>query len=228
MKNGFTVGYDYGWANIFSTLSEVTGILLVLVIIFGVCNVFTGEYASTADAILLSTKNGKGKLVTAKITASIIYCFLCFFVYILMTLIVNFAFLGIQGANVGSLVSNIDRLFGVTPTIFLGCVLLSLITLAISSIFTKQVTSIASSLIINLLPLGVAMLTYISNIYIRQAVEAMPVNMVFGSYIMTNIFAYWNKELIDLKILFIPVAVIVIVLCVPIIYTAYCRHQVKN
>lgn len=228
LKNGFTVGYDYGWANIFLTLSEVTGILLVLVIIFGVCNVFTGEYASTADAILLSTKNGRKKLVTAKIAASIIYSFLCFLVYILMTLIINFAFLGTEGANVGFSISNIDRLFGVTPTIFLGCVLLSLITLAISSIFTKQVTSIASSLIINILPLGVAMLTYISNIYIRQAVEAMPVNMVFGSYIMTNIFAYWNKELIDLRVLFIPVAVIVIVLCVPIIYTAYCRHQVKN
>lgn len=228
INDGFTVGYDYGWQNIFGALSEETGILLVLVIIFGLCNVFTSEYSNSTDALLLSTKNGKAKTAGAKVIASIIYCFICSCAYLLMAVTINLAFLGAEGANVGSHSSNIERLFEVTPTIFLGCVLIGFITLAISSLLTKQITSAAASLIVCTVPLGVSMFTYIPNIYLRQTVSAMPVNMVFGSYILTDFFAYFNKELIDLKILFIPVAIIVTAICIPIIYAAYCRHQVKN
>ncbi|HZK21805.1 MAG TPA: ABC transporter permease subunit [Oscillospiraceae bacterium] len=228
INNGFTVGYDYGWANIFSALSEQTGILLVLVIIFGLCNVFTGEYSNSTDALLLSTKNGRGKVVGAKIIASIIYCFMCFCAYLLMAVTINFAFLGADGANVGFNSSNVERFFEIVPAIFLGCVLIGFITLAISAFLTKQVTSAAVSLIVCIVPLGISIFTYTSNIYFSQTVAAMPVNMVFGTYILTDYFAYWNNELIDLKVLFIPVAVIVTAICIPVIYTAYCRHQVKN
>ncbi len=73
LKEGFTVGYDYGWENFFSSLSADTGILLAAVVIFGLCGVFTGEYASAADSLLLSSRRGRARLAGAKIVASLLF-----------------------------------------------------------------------------------------------------------------------------------------------------------
>lgn len=227
LENGFTVGYDYGWENIFSSLSNGIGVLLAVVIIFGLCNVFTGEYAGNVDALLLSSKSGRRKTVSAKLAASLIYCIVCWAAYILMTVIVSFAFLGAQGANVGD-TPNIVRFFSKIPYILLGCVLLGMMTLAISSMLSKQIPSIAASVLVGLLPAGISLLTYIEDVYLRQLVEAMPVSMVFGSYLYTDRFAYLNGAFYDLKLLFAPVALLITLICVPIVYRAYCKHQVKN
>lgn len=40
-EKGFTVGYDYGWDNFYSVLANDIGILLVIVLVFGLQSVFT-------------------------------------------------------------------------------------------------------------------------------------------------------------------------------------------
>lgn len=217
LKKGFTVGYDYGWENIFSSFSNDGGVLLAIVIIFGLCNVFTGEYSSGTDALLLSCKCGQRKTVTAKLLASLIYSALCWAVYVIMTVVVNFAFLGAEGAGVGTSQSNLERFFGDIPCILLGCVLLGLITLAVSALLSKQVGSIAASVLIGLLPMGVTIL-YVPNISLRQFINAMPVNIIYGGYLGGDQYAYLNGHLFDQRLLFVPTAILVMGVCIPIVY----------
>lgn len=227
LKKGFTVGYDYGWENFYSILANDIGVLLVIVLIFGLQSVFTSEYVLSTDAFLLSSKNGKGTLALCKITASLIYTTICFLSYTLLALLISFIFLGADGANVGDEESNLDKLFTVIPFILLGSYLICFISLAVSSFCKKQITSIVFSCFVCLLPLF-AECIYIDNIYVSQLFDVMPVSMVFGAYISNTRYFYWDSSFIDLRYIFPFVAIIVIAICIPITFKKYCNHQVSN
>ncbi len=227
LEKGFVSGYDYGWANFYDMLSEI-GIFLAIIIIFGLCNVFTTEYSLSVDAFLLSSKKGRGTLVGCKIIAAIIYAFICFAVYIMLALIISFVFFGIEGMNVGQGESHLTRLFTVIPFILVGCVSLCLITLAVSVFCKKQITSVAISSLICLLPFLMDFIVYIDNRYVSQLLEVMPVNIVSGSYIDSTRYVYLDGSFIDMRCFFPLVALAVIIVCLPLIYKKYTNHQVSN
>lgn len=177
--------YDYAKGSI---LSQDVGIFLGIIIIFGLCNVFTSEYSLSVDAFLLSSKKGRGTLASGKIIAALIYTVLCFVVYVLLALLINFIFLGAEGINVGQGESHLTRLLTVIPFILVGCVSLCFITLAVSAFCKKQITSIAVSSLICLMPFLTQFILYIDNQYISQFLEIMPINTVFETYIHQDMF----------------------------------------
>ncbi len=229
LDKGFISGYDYGWENFYSILSQDIGIFLAIIIIFGLCNVFTSEYSLSVDAFLLSSKKGRGTLASGKIIASLIYTVICFAVYVLLALIISFIFLGAEGINVGQGESHLTRLLTVIPFILIGCISLCFITLAVSAFCKKQITSIAVSSLACLLPFFTQFIGHNGNQYISQIIEIMPVSMVFGSYITGNPrYAYFDGAFIDIRYLFPLVALAVIIVCLPLIYKRYTNHQVSN
>ena len=229
LEKGFISGYDYGWENFYSILSQDVGIFLAIIIIFGLCNVFTSEYSLSVDAFLLSSKKGRGTLAIGKIIASLIYTVICFAIYVLLALIISFVFLGTEGINVGQGESHLTKLISVIPFILVGCISLCFITLAVSAFCKKQITSIAVSSLVCLLPFFSQFIGYNGNQYISQIVEIMPVSMVFGSYITGYPrYAYFDGTFIDIRYLFPFVALVVIVVCIPLIYKRYTNHQVSN
>lgn len=228
LEKGFVSGYDYGWDNFYDILSQDVGIFLAIIIIFGLCNVFTAEYSLSVDAFLLSSKKGRGTLASGKIIASLIYTAICFAVYILLALIISFAFLGAEGVNVGQGESNLTKLFTVIPFIFVGCVSLCLITLTVSAFCKKQITAISVSSLICLLPFLTEFVLYIDNQYISQFFEVMPVNSVFGTYIASSRYIYLDDTFIDIRYFLPLVALAVIIVCLPLIYRKHTKHQVSN
>ncbi|MCQ2461946.1 MAG: ABC transporter permease subunit [Clostridia bacterium] len=226
LQTGFNSGYDYGWENFYGLLSEDVGIFIALIIIFGLCGVFTSEYAMSTDALLLSGKKGRGMLAWGKIAASLIYTTVCFAAYALLALLISFAFLGVQGMNAGQGESHLTKLFTVLPYILLGCYLLCFITLAVSSVCKKLITSAAVSGFICILPFISQMLFYIENPYLSQLVEVMPVNMVFGTYISSQRYVYLSGSFTDIRHFFPLVAAAVSAVCLPVIYKKYTRHEV--
>lgn len=228
LEKGFVSGYDYGWENFYSILSQDIGLFLAIIIIFGLCNVFTSEYSLSVDSFLLSSKKGRGTLASAKIIAALIYTVFCFVVYVLLALLISFIFLGAEGMKVGQGESNLTRLLTVIPFILVGCVSLCFITLAVSAFCKKQITSIALSSLICLLPLLTQFVIYIDNQYVSQFLELMPVNTVFGAYIYSSRYVYLDGNFIDMRYFFPLVALSVAIVCLPLIYKRYTSHQVSN
>jgi len=228
IETGFVSGYDYGWENFYSILSQDVGIFLAIIIIFGLCNVFTSEYSLSVDAFLLSSKKGRGTLASGKIIAALIYTVLCFVVYVLLALLISFIFLGAEGMNVGYDESHFTRLFTVVPFILVGCVSLCFITLAVSAFCKKQITSIAVSSLICLLPFLTQFVIHIDNQYVSQFLEVMPINTVFGTYIYSSRYVYLDGSFIDMRYFFPLVALSVAIVCLPLIYKRYISHQVSN
>lgn len=67
----FELNFVTGWANVFENLQFIF-LFTAFVIAICLAPVFAGEYQSGADAILLSSRYGRSRLITAKLKASLI------------------------------------------------------------------------------------------------------------------------------------------------------------
>ena len=228
LDEGYVYGYDYGWESAFDAFSDGTlSQLLIAVVLLGTCTVFSSEYSQGTDAVILHTKHGRKMTISAKIIASCIYSVICAVVFTAIVFGVNFAFLGAEGAEVGVEISNIDNLLSVFPFIALGCILLSLISLAASVIFKKPTVASFVSLLLGFLPV-------VLNFYIlvEEPLETMlkltPALMICGSYISYSEYIVINQSILAITLFFLPVAVLIGAITIPVIYGVFCKHQVKN
>lgn len=85
-------------------------------------------------------------------------------------------------------------------------------------------------MIFGLLPVGLPSVIANNNIYLNQLVEIMPTSMVSGTYIQNKsiVYGYFGGSCFDIRFLFLPSALFVMLVCVPIVFHSYCRHQVKS
>ena len=228
LEDGFVYGYDYGWESAFNSFSDGTiSLLLVAVVIMGVCNLFSNEYSYRTAELLLVSKNGKKKTVLAKIIASVMYAVICSIVFCAIVFSVNFAFLGIEGANVGVGLSNIERACVSIPFITLGCIIIALLSLAVSSLFTKPVVSTFGALFIGFFPM-------ILNFYVllEEPLETLtkitPVMMICGNYITYDDFIVIGEKVLNIETMFIPISIFLFVITSAICLVKFCKYQVKN
>ncbi len=228
LEEGFTYGYDYGWESAFSSFSDGTiSLLLVAVVIMGVCNLFSNEYSYRTAELIIVSKNGKKKTVSAKIIASVIYAVICSLVFCAIVFSVNFAFLGAEGMNVGVGISNLERACVSIPFVTLGCIIIALLSLAVSSLFSKPVISTFGALFIGFFPM-------ILNFYVllEEPLETLtkitPAMMICGNYITYDEFIVIGENVLSIVTMFIPVSILLFVLTSVICMVKFCKYQVKN
>jgi hypothetical protein len=66
--------FVYPWEEMTNFPNTCSFIFAVILILLGISPVFSEEYLSKMDALILSTRQGKRKLVTAKLLSTIIFC----------------------------------------------------------------------------------------------------------------------------------------------------------
>lgn len=93
----FKWGSKITWDKIWNSITLL--IYLLFVIAICIAPVFAGEYQNRTDALLLSTKHGKNKLITAKIMASFIFTFVYVLLCSVVSIGINVAILGTDGWN---------------------------------------------------------------------------------------------------------------------------------
>lgn len=75
-------GYYEGWNTIISSFELLMFAVLAICIV--IAPVFSGEYQSGTDAVILSAKYGKTKLITGKIIASLLFATIAFVLHIIL------------------------------------------------------------------------------------------------------------------------------------------------
>ncbi|MGH4121565.1 MAG: ABC transporter permease [Clostridium sp.] len=93
------VYYNEGWWRVIWIMSSLSPFLIVTMLLLGVSPTFAGEYESKVAPILLSTKNGRVKIMKTKILAAIIYTITVVSVVNLVGLTVIMFVFGIGGWN---------------------------------------------------------------------------------------------------------------------------------
>ena len=97
VEEPFQYGYFGGWEVIISAFELLMFAVLAICIV--IAPVFSGEYQSGTDAVILSGKYGKTKLTTAKILAALLFGILAFTLHILIAFALPLTAFGIDGWN---------------------------------------------------------------------------------------------------------------------------------
>lgn len=91
----FQYGYYEGWEVIISCFELFLFPILAICIVL--CPVFSGEYQTGTDAVILSGKYGKTKVITAKILASFFFGISAFTLHVMVAFGIALAAYGIDG-----------------------------------------------------------------------------------------------------------------------------------
>lgn len=97
-------GYYEAWEVIISSFELLMFAILAICIV--IAPVFSGEYQAGTDAVILSGKYGKTKLITAKIVASLIFGTLAFVLHILIACGIPIIAFGADGWNLPVQIAN--------------------------------------------------------------------------------------------------------------------------
>lgn len=97
IQEPISFGYCEGWKQIYFSLTW--SVLIMMVVAIGVAPLFSGEYQTKCDSILLCMRNGKSKLVTAKLIAAYLYTTFVFLLLNAANIIPSLLVFGSQGGN---------------------------------------------------------------------------------------------------------------------------------
>ena len=94
------VYYNKPWAYMIDMIDQFGVAFMGAMILIGLASLYSEEYSTGMDSLLLSSRKGKGKLITAKYCAAIIYTSSCCFLFALINIVVHALLFGnLDGAN---------------------------------------------------------------------------------------------------------------------------------
>lgn len=232
LENGIYYGYDYGW-NVAEGVFDGVGILLIFVIIFGLCGVFSAEYNLGTDSLLKATKKGKKKLAASKMLTGIIYSFVCTIGGALVSYLPALIVLGFEGGNVGYSITHFQHLAAKVVSLFFACCVISMITLCFSAFFRKVTSIIFCSVLVSVAPIvPIMFLEPMHNIPFDVTVllNTLPANIIINSHQIFRQYATIIQGLFTIRTLYISlvVSVILIIMLSFFVKLLYLKHRIRN
>ncbi|SHK28318.1 ABC-type Na+ efflux pump, permease component [Clostridium cavendishii DSM 21758] len=228
----YTYGYYHGWDGILGIFGSL--IFMLLAICITVAPVFAGEYQCGADAVILSSKYGKTKVIRAKIGAVFIFVTMVYFVNAIFAVGMPLLTFGVDGWNLPIQICNTIIPYNLT---FASCTLISvgifyLVMLGIVS-FTLFISAKCKSpftvLIVDVLILFVPLFLgdgadnglYQHIIYLLPYQKSMI--HLFSAYISYS-FGGLTLSLISMRML---AYIVMTIAFLPFIGNAFRKHQVQ-
>lgn len=108
----FEYGYALGWSN-FGSASE-----MLIVCIIGICiaiaPVFAEEYRTGTASIILSTRYGKNKVITAKIISALLFSTIIFLINAFIAIAIPLLTFGAEGGDLLLQIASISSPYGVS------------------------------------------------------------------------------------------------------------------
>jgi len=239
-----------GWRGMFDFIEPgVTVIFLAILILLGVTPVFANEYANRTAGLILATKHGKRKIVTAKIKAILTYIFVVLILLHIVNGVLQFIkFGGLQGWNAPiqnlsgwleslSMISfelspygfEIWQLYILTFSLqFAACLALATLVVFISIILKNSMYTIFVSgavlgvpYILGQFSSGKGILAYINSFNYAEFMKSSQLFEVFKAY---NVFGYPMLYPNLLVAVFIVITIILMIL----IYKSYRNTQISH
>ncbi len=112
VETPFEYDFYYGWSNTFNSYQMM--IVTIIAVCICLSSVFSGEYQSGADNIILTSKYGKTKLITAKIISSFLFATIVFVVYLIFAVGSVWIMFGVEGWNLPIQIMNILSVYPLT------------------------------------------------------------------------------------------------------------------
>lgn len=228
-----TFDYTDGWENVLTNLW-----LIIFAVSFIICTcvspVFSGEYQTGADSIILSSRYGRSKVIAAKLMASAILSTGLFVIGVLFFTMLLLGIYGFHGWNSSLQIIQFRAPFPLTviETYFLSvligylaCLMVMAITLLLSAKMKSPFSVMVCSAILLFGPMFIPYSK--SSRLFNHLVNLFPIKMMngyssFSHYELYHVFGYLIPEPYFMG----GTAVIVSVILLPFAYRSFKTHQV--
>lgn len=232
IKEPIRYGYAEGWNTFFDMAGFFFYVLVALFVILS--TVYAGEYEQGADHIVLATRYGKSKLITAKNLAALLYGFWLSTVSMLIMAAICFGWYGVEGASLPLQSIMFQSAYPLTnlqaALLYMGmCYVLTFaliaITLWLSARMKSGLSVLAVSLVLAFIP--IFMRESLTNGIYNHVFRLLPYNAVmdhgyntilsypFGSCVLN----YMNMRILVYLLLFAGI--------IPFAGRAFRRHEVQ-
>ena len=223
-------GYAGGWSNIIDCIAFVS--FAILAVCVALAPVFAGEYADRTDSVLLSSRYGRTRLLTAKILASLLFAAGYFALCALTICGVSLAAYGAGGADLPVQVLAMGSPYDITVSqaalisvelAFLMTMGFAGLTLLLSSRLRSMlavfVIDAALVLVTGMIPTGgIGILQHI--LYLFPTSLSAPA--LFWSYTSYPVGGFATDVIGAIAMLYLSLVVV----CVPLAAVSFRRHQV--
>ncbi len=226
LNRGVVFTYDYGWSLGEEMISYLAPVYLV-VVIFGLCNMFSGEYSLGTDSLIKSTFCGRKKFVMMKYISGAIYCLICSVIIIAVCYLPSLLLLGFSGFNVGTDYINIEFLLLKFISLLVGGIGVSSVVMFFSSLFNKLTSVLFASIITVVIPY---MFLFITNLdfAVQIVLHLLPFAFAFDSYWLFD--NYISIDIIEM-FCFIPAVIFNVLSTIVICFMtvkAFSKHKIMN
>jgi len=231
--------YDYynGWLEFCTGFSRFAAIILGAVIIILLSPVFSQEYSSNMDNLVLTAKYGKNKLITAKVLSAFALTTALYLSFAALNSVLYAAVYGLRGYNCNIQIHGdyFESPYGITFLQFYIVILcLGLIGMLFMTAIALFVSSKSKNSFISVVTL--AAILYIPAIDMSQTslladkiLKLFPFNIISpsGSFEIGVLYDVFGKMLTQ-PVMMIIAAVLVSALLVPLSCRIFRNHQVIN
>lgn len=230
VETPFEYDFYYGWSNTFNSY-QMTVVTIIAVCIC-LSSIFSGEYQSGADNIILTSKYGKSKAITAKIIASIIFATIVFVVYLLFSVGSVLLMFGTDGWNLPIQIMNILSVYpltffeaflfnvGISYAILLGIVGL---TLFLSSKLKGSIAVFIIDIAIIMIP-SFFRITSPFGIW-NKTLLLMPYNSIYTDF-SKMVSYHFGNIVIDQPLMTIIAYLVIMIITLGIARRTFKKHQV--
>ena len=223
-------GYAGGWSSIIDCIAFVS--FAILAVCVALAPVFAGEYADRTDSVLLSSRYGRTRLLTAKILASLLFAAGYFALCALIICGVSLAAYGAGGADLPVQVLAMGSPYDITVSqaalISVGLAFLMtmgfagltlLLASRLRSMLAVFVIDAALVLVTGMIPTGgIGILQHI--LYLFPTSLSAPA--LFWSYTSYPVGGFATDVIGAIAMLYLSLVVV----CVPLAAVSFRRHQV--
>ena len=225
-------GYSGGWDNIVNCFAFL--VFAILAVCVTLAPVFSFEYQSGADAVVLATRHGRTRLVAAKVLAALAYATAYFAVCAAIVVGVSLAFYGADGFGLSiqsmALTSPYPLTAGQAALISVGlmyaaCLGFACLTLALSSRTRSTLAVFLADVVLVLLTglvpsVGVGIL--------ERALALFPINFSNFSMLFSALESYpVGPVVLDLIGMILVVYAVLAIVATPVAVASFRRHQVS-
>lgn len=235
----FPFYYDYydGWGKLSTSFSILVAMVVSAIIVICLSPVFSEEYSHKTDAIILTTKYGKNKVIIAKLISSLLFTLSVYLLFVTLNFTLYATIYGLDGFNANIQLhawyyqSPYDMTFLDLNLFSMGLSLIGLLFIAVLTLFISSrvkspfITVILSASLLYIPKIDLSEISYTAN----MALELFPINMMnsaehFELGVFYNLFGTPVLQ----PIMMIFTATIISVLLLTFAYNTFKNHQVKD
>lgn len=224
-------GYAGGWSDVLACLGFFAFAMVAVCV--ALTPVFAGEYQDRTDAVLLSSRYGRSKLVAAKIVAALVFATAYFALATLIIMGAALAFFGAEGGDLPVQVLSLGIPYDLTmaEATWTAVGIAYLMTLGFAALTLLLSSKLRSQLAIFVACAALIFLTGMvpsgGNAVLLHALYLFPLNALVDQVLFNALVSYEvGPFVVDLVGLLVCIYALVLVVCVPLAARAFRRHQV--